>query len=874
MNASPPRWAQRLFQWYCHPGYYEDLQGDLEELFEENTRQSSLRNARWRYVRDVILLFRPAIVRPFHSFLLTNPAMFRNYLKVGSRNLLKYKSYAVLNILGLAVGIAATIILLLILRYEQSFDSFHPDYTQVYRIGEHRQIGGDEDKIYKTKAPVAPTMTEDYAEVVAYSRFFAPNNLRLRYQDQVVNPRVHYVDSGFVRLFDFGLIAGDLVQTLNTKDRMVLTQSTAAALFGDEDPIGKTLEVTNEEQQYVVGAVVPDPPDNSSLQFEALLPWLSTPEWLAPDQTGDWYNTFMEAYVKLAPGTNVSALEENLLAFRDKYFVDPEANQVRITLLPLGQLRGEETQNASIMTLLGIIAAITLAIACVNFTNLSTAQSLLRSREIGLRKSLGSLRSQLVAQFLTESMLTCLLALIVGVLAVHLLLPWFNRYFDLPLTFHYWQHLPLLLGLLGIGLGTGVLAGIYPAFFVSRMDPAQSLKSSGKHPTSGRYLQKGLIVLQYAASILLIAGTLVIWRQIQFMKTQDLHFNKDHVATVSLWYNNFDFQSEEQATSAIQAIIPQLASETAITDLAFAEKMPGQYNYNYNDFYDLDQPNQPPTNIRKTTVADHYFETFDLRLVAGRSFSRDLASDSAAVIINETAMKRLGWTDLEDKFLLEGGNDPDQNVRHPVVGVVQDYHYQSLQDKIEPLLHYYYAGDAYYYSQLAVRLQPERVAEGLAALQQAYESLNPYEPFEYSFVDEEFDRMYRAQERLGLTATLFSGIAVILASLGLLGLAAFASRQRRKEVGIRKVLGASVAQIIVLLSSNFALLVVIAFGVACPLVYYSARRFLSNYAYRIDLNPDIFLIAGLSAVVIAGITVSLQAFRAASANPVQSLRNE
>ncbi|MEQ9441574.1 MAG: FtsX-like permease family protein [Cyclobacteriaceae bacterium] len=876
MKTSPPRWAQYFFRWYCHPAYYEDLQGDLEELYEERVRQAGTRQAKWKYMRDVLLLFRPAIIRPFSTSSITNPAMFRNYLKVSTRNLLKYKSYALLNILGLAIGITATIFLLLIVRYEQSFDTFHSDHDQVYRIGEYHEMGGKGDVLYKTKSPVAPTMAEDYAEVVAYTRFFSPENMRLRYQDQTINPQVHYVDSGFAQLFDFGLISGDIVYSLKTRDQIVLTQSTAESLFGQEDPIGKILGVVNKELQFVVGAVVADPPDNSSLQFQALLPWLNTPEWLAPDQAGDWYNTFMEAYVKLTPTANAPGLEEALIAFRDKYFVDPEANQTHITLLPLEKLRGEETQNASIMTLLGIIAVITLAIACVNFTNLSTAQSLLRSREIGLRKSLGSLRSQLVVQFLAESLLTCLLALVLGVLLVHLLLPWFNQYFDLPLTFHYWQNLSLLLWLLGIGIGTGLLAGLYPALFVSRMNPVRSLKGDGKHQASGRYLQKGLIVLQYAASILLIAGTLVIWRQIQYMKNQDLHFNKDHVVALSLWYSNFDFQSEEQAISAIQTIIPRLEKETAITSLAFAEKVPGQYNYNYNDFYDIDHPTEPPVNIRKTTVADNYFKTFDIEIVLGRAFSPELASDSTAVIINETAMKQLGWTDLEGKFLLEGGNNAEEEMRHPVVGVVKDYHYQSLKDEIEPLLHYYYGGDAYYSSQLAVRLQPERISDGLAALEQAYESLNPHEPFDYfySFVDQEFDQMYKSQERLGLTATLFAGIAVVLASLGLLGLASFATRQRRKEVGVRKVLGASVLQIIVLLSRNFALLVLLAFLIACPLVYYAADQFLQDFAYRAPIRIDIFVIAGIAAILIAGFSVSLQAFRAASVNPVHSLRNE
>lgn len=871
MKENPPTWARRFFRAYCHPDFREDLEGDLQELYEERLPHMSRRKAQGHYVRDVLLLFRPAIVRPLtFNRLVSNqsPAMYRNYFKTGFRNLLRYRDYALLNIFGLAIGMAAAIVLFLVVRYEQSFDTFHPQHNQIYRLGEQTVQNGETDAYDLTPVPVVPTLLEEIPEVVAGTRFFAPNNIRLRYQDRSVNPMVHYVDSGFAELFSFGTLAGDLRQTLTSADRIVLTASVAKKLFGNADAVGKTLAVINDERQFTVGAVLADPPANSSLQFEALLPWTNAPDWVAKDPT--WYDTFMTGFVKLSDHADPAALSEKLLAFKTRHYADDKSADIQLHLRPLAQLRAFDTDNQPIINLLSLIAALTLLIASVNFMNLATAQSLLRTREIGVRKALGSRRSQLVGQFLTESLLTTLLALIVGILLVHGTLPWFNRYFDLPLTFRYWQNLPLLGALLGGGLLVGLLAGMYPALFVSRWSPVASLKGH-RHRGTGQWLQQSLIVMQYVASIVLIAGTVVIWRQIQFMQSQDLRFDQENVVGFSLWYDNYGFESEAQATSAIKTMIDRLKNESAVVDLAFAEKLPGQYDHNYNSFRDSQTPTQEPISLRQVTVGEGYFKTLGMNMIAGGFPPPEAAPDNGfAVVLNETALKAFGWQDIEDKFLIAGGD----NTLFPVVGVVEDYHYQSLQEKIQPMIHFCYLGDEYYYGHIAVRLQPGRTAEGLAALEAAYQSLNPHEPFDYYFLDAEFDKMYRTQERLGFTATLFAAVAVVLASLGLLALAAFATQLRRKEVGVRKVLGASVAQIIVLLSRNFAGLVAIAFVVACPLIYYATERFLQDFAYRISLGADVFLVAGAIALLVAGLSVSAQALRAASENPVEALRDE
>lgn len=871
-NSSPPPWARRLFRGYCNPDFTEDLEGDLEELYQERLPQMSKSRAQWLYVRDVLLLFRPSIIRPLTLNRLIanqNPAMYRNYFKTGLRNLLKYRSYALLNVFGLAVGMAAAIVLFLIVRYERSFDNFHSDYERIYRLGEQEMNKSEANSYDQTPVPVMPTLLEEIPEVETGTRFFSPNTMRLRYQDRNANPLVHYVDSGFVDVFDFEVVAGDLRQTLTTANRIVLTESVAEKLFGAEDAVGKTLEVVNDERRFAVGAVLADPPNNSSVQFEALLPWTNAPDWIAKD--ANWYDTFMTGYVKLINHAKPAALSEKLLAFKARHYSSEKSADTQLRLRPLAELRAFDTNNRPIINLLSLIAAITLTIAAINFMNLATAQSLLRTREIGVRKALGSLRSQLVGQFLAESVLTALVALVMSILLIHLALPWFNRYFELSLTFNYWQNGTLLAILAGLGLTVGLLSGLYPALFVSSLSPTASLRGQNQSRRSGRWLQQGLIVTQYVASILLIAGTLIIWRQIQFMKSQDLRFDQENVVAFSLRYENYGFESEEQATSAIKTMIDRLKNESVVANLAFAEALPGRYDHNYNSFADSQNPTQDAVSLRQVTVGENYFETLGMNMVDGGFPAPGIAPDSGfAVIINATALKAYGWQNIDDKYLVAKGD----NMLFPVVGVVEDYHYQSLQEKIQPIIHFCYVGDEYYYGHIAVRLQPGRTAEGLAALEEAYQSLNPYEPFGYYFLDEEFDKLYRAQERLGLTASLFAGIAVVLASLGLLALAAFATRLRRKEVGVRKVLGASVTQIIVLLSRNFAGLIAIAFMVACPLIYYAAERFLQDFAYRIVLGPDVFIIAGAVALLVAGLSVSAQALRAASANPVDSLRDE
>jgi putative ABC transport system permease protein len=869
-KQSPPRRAQRFFQWFCHPAYYEDLAGDLAELYDERVQQFGIRKARRKYMRDVLLLFRPAIIRPIriHSILI-QPAMFRNYFKTGIRNLLKYKSYALLNIFGLAVGIAATVLLFLIVRYEKSFDKFHSDYQNIYQLGERNTSNGNSREYYLTRTPAFPTLREEYAEVVGGTRFHE-NQHNISYQDQTLQSSVHYVDSSFATTFDFSTLSGNLNQTLSTPNYIALTAETAKKIFGEEDPLGKVLDIDQGEQtqtRFTVGVVLDDPPKNSSLQFEILIPWVNAPPLYSLEQNGNWYNSMMPTFIQLAPGTDQSEFAASLDPFREKYYTKYEGSETEIILLPLEEMRSESAKNQTLITLLSAIALIILAVASINFMNLSTAQSLGRVKEIGLRKVMGSRRAQLVSQFLTESTLTSIIALLIAIILVYVALPWVNEYFTISLTFSFWNDGVLLLILLGIGLITGLLSGFYPALFVSNFGLTKSLQGEWRRGVSGQFLQKGLIILQYVCSILLIAGTVVIWRQINYMKTKDLNFDQHNV--IGVWTYN-KFKDEEKAKSGLKVLRDELERETIIESVAFSGNVPSKYWFNYNSFYPNSQSAEDKVSLRQSWVDDQYFITYGMAFAQGRNFSSEFASDSSAIIINQAAMKAFGWQDVEEKYLRYGCTTCE---KHQVVGVIEDFHYQGLQSEVEPMAHFY-GGSEPDYTFMSVRFQPGHVTDGLALLRERWQGLDPIGEIDYFFIDEEFDQLYKSQERIGTTATLFAFIAIIIASLGLLGLAAFSTRQRRKEVGVRKVLGASIVQIVVLLSRNFALLVLLAFLLACPLVYYAADKFLQDFAYRVPIQLDIFIIAGVAAILIAGISVSLQAFRAASVNPVHSLRDE
>jgi putative ABC transport system permease protein len=860
-HIQPPGWPLKLLRSIIRNEYLEEIEGDMEEVFRDNLEYYSESKARRLYARDVLLLLRPAVVKRINGICnLTNAAMIGNYLISGWRNFLKYRGYSLINIAGLCTGFVASLLLFLIINYENSFDKFHKNYQQVYRVAIAEPSGDVSDLIV---TPQIPLMEEEYPDITHGTRFMDQEDI-LQFQDRYFRTSFRIVDPGFADMFNFKVVRGDLKVAVSTAGLAVLTEKVATKLFGDQDPIGQTVSLVNEKRQLLVAAVVQNPPANSSLQFEVLIPWQDAPDWFKPDQAGNWYNRFMTGYVQLSPGTTKSEMEKKLAAFVDRHFIE-ERKSESIVLLPLAGEHFRLTSSRRIIGILGIIAGAILLISCINFMNLTISQLLGRMREIGVRKVMGSRKMQLVYQFMTESMIVCSLALVLGLFVTYLILPIVNNYFGFGIANNFITNRYTFLFVIGICLGTGLISSAWPSIVLSGLNPVSSIKGSVAWNKSGGYFRRALVVVQFGSSIILIIGTTVIWRQIQFMKSQTMNFDGHDVVAIEGYQELF--KDPEKAARQILVLKDELLKEPAIEAVASAQAVPGNYWENYNSFEYTDSTGSSTVQMRQLTVDQNFFDTFRMKIVSGRNFSREVESDKQSVIINETAMKKYGWTDINNKRVRSGGGQRT----FQVIGVVQDYYYQSLKDDIQPVVHFFNPELTGY---LAVRFRPDRVAQGLALLERKWSQLGPYEPFDYVFVDRAFDQLYKEQEKMGTTSSIFSLIAVIIAGLGLFSITAYSIRLRKKEVGIRKVLGASLRSIVMALSSNYGLLILIAFVVACPAAYYLMDVFLEDFAHRIALTPWIFIGAGAFVFIAAMMMVGIQSGRAALENPINALRDE
>lgn len=792
---------------------------------------------------------------------LGNIGIFKSYLKSGWRNFLRYKSYGFINIFGLTIGFSATLLLFLIVRYENSFDQFHSNASDIYRVGDKNSEGEISDLIV---TPQIPLMVSEYADIVRGSRFMEWEDI-FEFDGSFARSSYHYVDSSFARMFDFEVLEGDLDEALSLPDRLVLTESLAKKIFAGAPALGQEIRMVNEDRILQVGAILKDPVRNSSLQFSALIPWLSAPELLNVDQMGNWYNTFMTGYVELAKGSEKSVVEKKLTAFKERHFLPERVENSDIMLLPLTDEHFRLTGNVQMIYILSGIAIALLLISCFNFINLSISQLLERTREMGIRKVMGGFKTQLTFQFITESLVICGFALLASFLLTYILLPVVGHYFDFGLAVDSLNDFSTLIFLLGTCLGIAIISNLWPTLSLAGLSSIRLMKDSVHWSKSGGLFRRTLLVVQFAISIGAIIGSILIWKQINFMKDQDLKF--DGNAVISLEFYPELFRNSDDLSGKVKLLKEELLANPAIEALAMTNGIPGDYSENYNYFESLDSSDIRGSSLRQLTVDDDFFSTFKMNILEGRDFDFDVDQNNNAVIINESAYKFYGWNNLEEKYLKPGGNDH----RFKVVGVVQDYYYQSLKDQIQPLIHFYSPTP---FGKIAIRLNSESIERGLNILEDKWNDLQPYEPLHYTFVDDSFDLLYREQQKLGSTSVFFAGIVVMLAGLGLFSLSAYSIRLRRREIGIRKVLGASVFDIVTILSRNYGMLIMLGFVIACPLVYYLIDLFLQDFAYHIPLSPGVFLLGGSLLIFSFIMMVALQSFRAASQNPSAAIKDE
>ena len=801
--------------------------------------------------------------------------MFKNYFKTAWRNLWKNKIYSSINVIGLSIGMAACILILLFVSYERSFDKFHT--KNIYRLNEVQKFEGmvAAQKVALSMFPMGPTLNDEFPEIKNFTRINANGNVPLNYgEKKVYIKRICFVDSTFLDLFDFPLLKGDRRSALEKKNTIVLSQETAEKIFGKEDPVGKTLinYDRNDTTNVVVTGVLENVPPNSQLQFDALIPFstIYRPDWMN-NWGGNWLNTYLE----LAPNTNVAALEKKFPAYLKKHMSNDNWKNYELFLLPLSDVHAGATDigldsfnyqqfDKSYTNLFFIIAMVVLLIACINFMNLSTARSAERAREVGVRKSVGAFRWQLSIQFIGESVMLSFISMLFAVILVKLFLPSVNHLSQRELDFPLFSNWKLLLSLLAGTIILGILSGLYPAAYLSSFRPVKVLKGSIHTGKNKGLLRNVLVISQFSCAIFLIIATVFAIRQLNYMRNRPTGFDREQIVTIP--FNN-------GADRKFDVLKQDLLQNTLVSAVTASQDVLGSHLDQSGIKFKGDGPLRQLTSTR--LIVDHdYLTTYKIQLVKGRNFSSEKSANGREYIINESLAKELlkDNTRADMSSLLGKRFGFDFDSTGSIVGIAKDFNFNSLHHKIETM--FLFNQTNWGYSNMSVKIKGSKPKESIAFIQSVWQKNCPGIPFEYEFLDDHFAELYRADSQISTIVGALAILAIIISCLGLFGLASYSAERRIKEVGIRKVLGASLQNIVLMLSKDFLKYVLIAAVIAWPLSWLAVHKWLQEYAYRIDISWWIFLSAVLIAVIIALVTISFQAIKAAIANPVKSLRTE
>ena len=790
-------------------------------------------------------------------------AMLKNYLKVTLRNLWRHKSYTAINVLGLAVGLACCLLIGLYVYHEWSYDRFHENAERIYRLAQEQRTDATR-KIALTSGSVGPELEREVPEVEETMRMAARTPAVHRSRETFFDQRMILADQSFFDVFSFSLLRGDAEAALAAPFSLVLTKAAAERYFGGEDPVGKTLALSGDDSSsvYTVTGIMADVPANSHLQFEGVISF-ATIEATNPEslESGARYWT----YVLLEEGVDPAVMEAKLDAFLERRYGAEALEQLTYFLQPLTDihLRSDvsfdvhQGGSASVVYVLAVIALFVLLIACINFMNLSTARSGKRAKEVGLRKVLGAYRRGLVGQFLSESVVLALLSMLGALLLAGLAFPAFSALADTAFRVGMLFRVPVLLALLGVALMVGVLAGSYPAFVLSAFQPVRALKGEKAQTGGGARFRQGLVVFQFTLTIALLAATIITFQQLDYVRAKDLGFNEAHLISVPIYGGAQQAERLRNAWSGLPGV-----AEVTTDSRSSVSGLPKRY-------VGREGTDSSFVMVNFFNVAANYADAMDIDLVAGRTFSPEIASDSAeAVLVNEAAVRTLGWASPE-----EAVGERLRFVKNEwrIIGVTRDFHHGSLHEEVEPVLIQWRSQSA---RRLLVRMRPERVQETLAAMNTSWQSFEPKRPFIYDFLGDMLAQLYEDDRKQGRLFGFFSGLAIFIACLGLFGLTSFATEQRTKEIGVRKVLGASITSVVVLFSKEFLKLIGIAFVIAAPVAYVAMDWWLGRFAYRTSIGVAVFLSAGAAALGVALLTVGYQSIKAATANPVDALRYE
>lgn len=803
--------------------------------------------------------------------------MIKNYLKVAIRNIIKHKGFSTINIVGLAIGIACSIFIMIFVVHELSYDKFHEKADRIYRIAVRASVGDTKIRQTYSSSATFKKLLEDFPEIEKGVKFLNLGRTPVKLGETTFyESRFFAVDSTFFDVFTFPLIHGNPETALSDPNSMVVSENTALKYFGSTDVVGKILRADFSygagSIDFEITGVSKNVSANSHFHYDLLASSSTFPTFI---NDPGWSSNNFITYVVLKEGTKAEWFNERLKEFTRRhmggerfdawvakgnyweYFLQP------ITEIHLNSdLNGEfeANGNETYVYIFSAISIIILLIACINFMNLSTAKSSLRAKEVGMRKVVGSGRSQLVFQFLSESIVLSYIALAIGVAIVIILLPSYKNLIGRQLDIHYFNNLVVIPSLLALGLMVGVISGSYPAFFLSSFKPITALKEMIIRSKGGSWLRNILVIFQFTISIFLIIGTLAVNQQLKFFQNKKLGFDKEQVLAI---------RNPGALGNNITPFKEALRKYSSVIDVSGSNTLPGRSFSNIG----FGAEGVDKSFTLNLCVCDYDFlKTLKLDLAQGRFFSRDFSTDSHAAVLNEKAVELLGWDDPIGKRI---NNWARNRGDFTVIGVIKDYHYESLHQEIRPQALFLAGG---YYtnveSYISVRLNTENISETIGYVENTWKDFAPNKPFEYSFLDEDYDNLYMNEQQTRKLFSIFSFLAIFIACLGLFGLASFIADRRTKEIGIRKVLGASVPGIVQILNKSFVRWVLLANLIAWPVAWFVMNRWLQNFAYRIELGWWMFVLAAVLALVIALITVSFQSVKAALKNPVDSLRYE
>jgi len=879
------RFAHHFFRWFCHPDYFDEIQGDLEELYQRNVGQGK-RIAQWKYFLQVLALLRPSLIRSFPQSYLTQPAMFRHYFNISTRVLLRHKFYSAINILGLAVGMGIALLIYQYIHFELSYDQFHTNAENIYRITQTKFRNGEDlgEKVYTTYA-VGSTGEENIPEVEQAVRV-QPQETGLiiinsendeRYQED----QMWYVDSTFLQMFDFPLKYGDRKSALDQKSNIVLTEPMAIKYFGNSNPIGKSLRVSGGvlSGDFMVTGVLEPLPANSHMQFDFLLSInikVANMSYYQEDNGWSWEH--FVTYVKLHDSANPDEVNEKF----DQLVVEHTGEGLaksntrwEMGLQPLTDIHLQSdfpkdlTSNpgsAQNIWFFALIAIFILLIAWVNYINLSTARAMHRAKEVGVRKSIGALKTQLIGQFLAESFLMNALAALLAIGIAGLALPLLNGIIgqqlslSVLLTTEFWLGFSLVI-LLG-----SLLSGLYPAFVLSSFRPTQVLKSIRITSQRGFSLRRGLITFQFLTSVLLISGTYLVYQQITFMKNQNLGYDIEQVLVVN-GPRVVIQEGREVLFSKYGTFRNEVVNHSTVSNVSLTSQIPA---HGYLGEWNVRKLGEPESKNKMGYVifADTSFtNTYDIEFLAKKEFPT-VINDYERLIINEETVKMLALGSPEEAVgeqLLIFGDTLE------VLGVVPNIHWSSLKEVPRPLL---LSLDNHYGAYLSIKMNLSNIPETIAHIESTYQSIYPNDPFHYFFLDDSFNTQYQADLQFGNLFSAFSGLAIFIACIGLFALVSYSATLRIKEIGIRKVLGASISNLMLLLSREYLILLIIAIALAVPATIIGGRAWLDNYAYRTEIGLDLLLVPGLILLFISVLTVGYRTYDTAKTNPADSLKVE